>query len=122
MESVVAKLSRGAWPSAGILVLGMLTACGGGHSGGDVCGLRIDYRGTTYTQAVVSSMPATGGPLGEATLPPCNDTNAAPSDTRQDTVTVTEIRGVSTDVAIAWNDNVLLAPGVTALPSPSPSQ
>jgi hypothetical protein len=104
---------------AAVWMLQLLSACGGGRDEA-VCGLSIEYQGQTYHQVHIEPAPSLGESLGEATLPRCNDTNReSPGPTS--IVTVRRVAGVSPAVAIAWQDNILLAPGTNALPAPSPT-
>lgn len=105
---------------AAVLMLQLLGACSGGSEEA-LCQLSVEYDGQTYFEVHVDSAPKLGGPLGEATVPHCIDTNLE-SPGPPSIVTVRRISGVDPDAAIAWQDNILLANGLTALSSPRPTK
>jgi len=105
---------------AAFLLLGALNACGGDVSEDASCGISVEYNGRTYHEVHVEDAPKLGATLGEADMPDCPDSNLA-SPGPPSRVTVRRVVGVSPQQAIAWENLILLAPGMTALPSPSAS-
>jgi len=110
-----------------LLVLPLaLAACGGKSaetSGGattDVsgsgvssasCAMLVEYDGHTYLGTAVEAAPVAGDSIGDATIPPCNDTGGAGTTIPAEQVDVTSVQGVPPSVAImvaGRNDVVLV--------------
>ena len=70
-----------------------------------MCLLAVDYDGHRYVGASVLAPPAYGKPLGQATVPACNDTPGAVDDTSEQPVDVIAINGVTPEIAIALRDH-----------------
>jgi len=70
-----------------------------------MCLLAVDYEGHRYVGATVLAPPAYGRPLGQATVPACNDTPGAVDDTPEQPVEVVAIKGVGAAIAIALRDH-----------------
>jgi hypothetical protein len=103
------------WATCAVLLLAVVTGCGGG-SGSDVpeadeslagpgadasgaCAVVADFDGRRYVGTGVKVVPVPGKPIGEATVPACNDTpDAAAGDS--DTMNVAAIPGVPPSVAV----------------------
>ena len=70
-----------------------------------VCMLAVDYDGHRYIGTSVLAAPAYGKPLGEATVPACNDTPGAVDDAPDQVVEVIAIKGVAPETAVALRDH-----------------
>ena len=111
-----------------------LGACGGGStevnggssgevSGGGVaagaCAMLVRYDGHDYLGTALEVEPVPGDSLGNATIPPCNDTGGAGTTVPAEQVEVTALQGVQPSVAIMLagrTDVVLVRDDVTKLP------
>ena len=115
------------FPVLALLVLPLaLAACGGKSadvsggattevSGGGVssasCAMLVEYDGHTYLGTAVEAAPVAGDSIGNATIPPCNDTGGAGTTIPAEEVEVTSVEGVPPSVAIMLagrNDVVLV--------------
>jgi hypothetical protein len=71
----------------------------------------VEYDGHTYLGTAVEATPVPGDSIGNATIPPCNDTGGAGTTIPAEQVEVTSAEGVPPSVAIMLagrNDVVLV--------------
>ena len=69
-----------------------------------MCLLSVDYDGHRYIGARVLAPPEYGRSLGEAKVPPCNDTPGEVDDAPAQPVEVFALEGVAPEIAIAMRD------------------
>jgi hypothetical protein len=69
-----------------------------------MCLFTVDYDGHQYVGSAVLAPPAYGKPLGQATVPACNDTPGSVDDTPEQSVEVVAIKGAAPEIAIALRD------------------
>lgn len=115
---------------SGTLAIG-LSACGGedrfviggpgleGPPGSGSCAFVATFEGGTYEGRTVRVEPAIGESLGEAVLPPCDDTNDGDSD-EAERIPVNRVPGVDPALAVVWEgqpSTLLIRMGVEPLPT-----
>jgi hypothetical protein len=75
------------------------------------CAMLVEYDAHTYLGTAVEAAPVPGDAIGDATIPPCNDTGGAGTTIPAEQVDVTSVQGVPPSVAIMLagrNDVVLV--------------
>ena len=90
---------------------GATTEVSGGGVSSASCAMLVEYDGHTYLGTAVEAAPVAGDPLGNGTIPPCNDTGGAGTAVPAEPVEVTSVQGVPPSVAIMLagrNDVVLV--------------
>ncbi|HKG19300.1 MAG TPA: DUF6281 family protein [Candidatus Limnocylindrales bacterium] len=89
---------------------GATTEVSGGGVSSASCAMLVEYDGHTYLGTAVEAVVA-GDSIGNATIPPCNDTGGAGTTIPAEEVEVTSVEGVPPSVAIMLagrNDVVLV--------------
>jgi hypothetical protein len=90
---------------------GATTEVSGGGVASASCAMLVEYDGHTYLGSAVEAAPVPGDSIGNATIPPCNDTGEAGTTIPAEQVEVTSVQGVPPTVAIMLagrNDVVLV--------------
>ena len=98
---------------------GATTEVSGGGVASASCAMLVEYDGHTYLGSAVEAAPVPGDSIGNATIPPCNDTGGAGTTIPAEQVEVTEVEGVPPTIAIMLagrTDVVLVRDDVTKLP------
>jgi hypothetical protein len=111
-----------------IVLAGLLSACGlvvGPASGS--CAFLIEWNGVPYSEPNIEQTPAFGQPLGEGTVPACDDTGSSGcsrlDDADDESIAIYRLRGIDPHVAFgavtpSGDRQPFLASGfLTALPS-----
>ena len=96
---------------------GATTEVSGGGVASASCAMLVEYDGHTYLGSAVEAAPVPGDSIGNATIPPCNDTGGAGTTIPAEQVEVTSVQGVPPTVAIMLagrNDVVLVRDDVKA--------
>lgn len=70
-----------------------------------VCLFAVDYDGHRYVGSTALAPAALGKPLGQASIPACNDTPGAVDDAPERSAEVIAIAGVAPEIAIALRDH-----------------
>lgn len=79
----------------------------------------VEFDGHNYLGTAVEVEPVPGEPLGNGTIPPCNDTGGAGTTIPAEEVGLTAVEGVPPTIAIMLagrTDVVLVRDDVTKLP------
>jgi hypothetical protein len=71
-------------------------------SGNASCAFTVNYQGHTYMGSGVGVAPLEGKPLGQVTLPACDDTGEASGAEPAEEIELAEVDGVSPSVALVW--------------------
>jgi hypothetical protein len=90
---------------------GATTEVSGGGVSSASCAMLVEYEGHKYLGTAVDAAPVAGDSIGNATIPPCNDTGGAGTTIPAEQVEVTSVQGVPPTVAIMLagrNDVVLV--------------
>ena len=112
-------LALGACGGEGTKESGGTSAEPSGGVASGACAMLVHYDGHDYLGASVDAKVVPGDPLGEGTIPPCNDTGGAGTTIPAEQVEVTAVQGVPPTVAIMLagrTDVVLVRNDVTKLP------
>ena len=101
--------------AACLLLAFMAAGCGSSGteraSGDASCAFTVNYQGHTYIGSGVGVAPLEGKPLGQVTLPACDDTDDGTGAEPAEEIDIAEVDGVSPSVALAWRghpDTVLI--------------
>jgi len=86
------------------------TAEVGGGGAAASCAMLVEYDGHRYLGTAVEAAAVPGDSIGNATIPPCNDTGGAGTTIPAEQVEITSVEGVPPSVAImlAGKKNVVL--------------